>query len=62
MELLPFYSNDGETVTFDLALGIIQQVTLGGDRGLGIINVSVGQCFVMIVITGRRTGDETVLV
>lgn len=51
-------ATDGETVTFDLAKGNIQQVTLGGDRTLALSNVSVGECFVIDLIqdeTGSRT-------
>lgn len=49
---------DGATVTFNLALGNIQKVTLGGNRILALSNVSVGQCFVIDLIqdgTGNRT-------
>ncbi len=51
-------ATDGETVTFDLAKGGIQRVTLGGNRTLALSNVSVGQCFVIDLIqdgTGGRT-------
>ena len=51
-------ATDGATVTFDLAKGGIQRVTLGGNRVLALSNVSVGQCFVIDLIqdgTGSRT-------
>lgn len=51
-------ATDGETVTFDLAKGGLQEVTLGGNRTLALSNVSVGQCFVIDLIqdgTGSRT-------
>jgi len=51
-------AEDGETVTFDLAKGGLQEVTLGGNRTLAVSNVSVGQCFVIDLIqdgTGSRT-------
>lgn len=50
-------ATDGSTVTFDLSLGNIHQVTMGGDRTLALTNVSVGQCFVVRLIqdgTGTR--------
>lgn len=50
-------ATDGATVTFDLSLGNIQQVTLGGNRTLAVSNVSVGQCFIIKLIqdaTGSR--------
>ena len=51
-------ATDGATVTFDLSLGNIQQVTLAGNRTLALSNVSVGQCFILNLIqdaTGSRT-------
>jgi hypothetical protein len=51
-------ATDGATVTFNLSLGNIQQVTLGGNRTLALSNVSVGQCFIINLIqdgTGSRT-------
>jgi len=51
-------ATDGATVTFNLSLGNIQQVTLGGNRTLAVSNVSVGQCFILNLIqdaTGGRT-------
>jgi len=51
-------ATDGETVTFDLSKGGLQEVTLGGNRTLAVSNVSVGQCFVIDLIqdgTGSRT-------
>ncbi len=51
-------ATDGSTVTFDMSLGNIQQVTLAGNRTLALSNVSVGQCFIINLIqdgTGSRT-------
>jgi len=51
-------ASDGATVTFDLADGNVQQVTLGGNRTLALSNVAVGQRFVIRLIqdgTGSRT-------
>lgn len=50
-------ATDGGTITFDLAKGGLQRVTLGGNRTLALSNVSVGQCFVIDLIqdaTGSR--------
>lgn len=49
---------DGSTVTFDLSLGNIHQVTLGGNRTLAISNETAGQVFIVNLIqdgTGSRT-------
>lgn len=51
-------ATDGATVTFDLSLGNIQAVTLGGNRTLAVSNVSVGQIFIVRLVqdgTGSRT-------
>lgn len=51
-------ATDGATVTFDLATGHIQQVTLGGNRTLAISNEQAGQAFILRLIqdgTGTRT-------
>jgi hypothetical protein len=49
---------DGATVTFDLNVSDVQQVTLGGNRTLALSNVSVGQMFALRLVqdgTGTRT-------
>lgn len=51
-------ATDGGTVTFNLANGNTQQVTLGGNRTLAISNAKVGQAFTLRIIqdgTGSRT-------
>jgi hypothetical protein len=51
-------ATDGATVTFDLSLGKIQNVVLGGNRTLALSNVSVGQAAILRLIqdgTGTRT-------
>jgi hypothetical protein len=51
-------ATDGATVTFDLATGNIQTVTLAGNRTLALSNPSTGQCFVLRLVqdgTGSRT-------
>lgn len=51
-------ATDGATVTFNLANGNRQKVTLGGNRTLAISNASVGQAFIIDLIqdgTGSRT-------
>lgn len=51
-------ATDGATVTFDLSLGNIHTVTLGGNRTLAISNETAGQCFIVELIqdgTGSRT-------
>ena len=52
-------SADGATVTFDVSLGNIHTVTLGGNRTLAISNETAGQCFI-IEITQDGTGSRTV--
>lgn len=50
-------ATDGATVTFDLALSNVQQVTLGGNRTLALSNVTTGQKFVLRLVqdgTGSR--------
>jgi hypothetical protein len=50
---------DGATVTFNLALGAIWTVTLGGDRTFALSNVTSGQSFRLIIRqdgTGTRLG------
>ena len=50
-------ASDGATVTFNLSLGNIHTVTLGGNRTLALSNASTGQAFVVILIqdgTGSR--------
>lgn len=49
---------DGATITFDLSLGNIHTVTLGGNRTLALSNGSTGQSFVIRLLqdgTGSRT-------
>lgn len=51
-------ATDGATVTFDLSLGNVQTVTLGGNRTLALSNASVGQAFVLRLVqdgSGSRT-------
>lgn len=50
-------ATDQATITFDLSLGSIQEVTLGGDRTLALSNVNEGQPFILKLIqdgTGNR--------
>lgn len=49
---------DGSTITFDLSLGNVHTVTLGGNRTLALSNGSTGQAFVIRLLqdgTGSRT-------
>lgn len=49
---------DASTITFDLNVANIHQVTLGGNRTLALANPSVGQVFILVLIqdsTGGRT-------
>lgn len=51
-------ATDGATVTFDLSLGNVHTVTLGGNRTLALSNASTGQVFVLRLVqdaTGSRT-------
>lgn len=51
-------ATDGATVTFNLDLGNIQQVTLGGNRNLALSNDNDDQVFIIILIQdgmGSRT-------
>lgn len=51
-------ATDGATVTFDLSLGNIHTVTLGGNRTLALSNGSTGQVFIIRLVqdgTGSRT-------
>lgn len=51
-------ASDGATVTFNLSLGNLHQVTLGGNRTLALSNASTGQCFIIRLIQdggGSRT-------
>lgn len=51
-------ATDASTVTFDLSLGNIHTVTLGGNRTLALSNASTGQCFILRLLqdgTGSRT-------
>lgn len=51
-------ATDAATVTFNLSLGNLQTVTLGGNRTLALSNASTGQCFVIRLLqdgTGSRT-------
>lgn len=52
-------TTDGATVTFDLSLGNIQTVTLGGNRTLAFSNTTAGQC-VMLELKQDATGTRTV--
>ena len=52
-------ATDGATVTFDLSLGNVQTVTLGGSRILALSNVSVGQAFVLRLVQDG-SGSKTV--
>lgn len=48
---------DGATITFDLSLGNVFTVTMGGNRTLAISNATVGQVFMLELIqdaTGSR--------
>jgi len=56
----PYYKSntDVSTVTFDLDVGNIHTVTLGGNRTLAISNEDAGQCFIIRLVqdaTGSRT-------
>ena len=51
-------ASDGATVTFDLSLGNVHTVTLGGNRTLALSNGSTGQVFIVRLLqdgTGSRT-------
>lgn len=51
-------ATDAGTVTFDLALGNIQEVILGGNRTLAVSNAVTGQPFMLRLVqdaTGTRT-------
>lgn len=51
-------ATDDTTVTFDLSLGNIHTVTLGGNRTLALSNATTGQCFIIRLLqdgTGSRT-------
>lgn len=52
-------ASDGSTVTFDLSLGNLHSVTLGGNRTLALSNAATGQTFV-ISLTQDGTGSRTV--
>jgi hypothetical protein len=52
-------ASDGATVTFDLSLGNIHTITLGGNRTLAISNETAGQVFV-IKIKQDATPPRTV--
>lgn len=52
-------ATDGATVTFDLSLGNVQTVTLGGSRILAVSNASVGQAFVLRLVQDG-SGSKTV--
>lgn len=52
-------ATDGSTVTFDLSLGNLHSVTLGGNRTLALSNAATGQCFV-VSLTQDGTGSRTV--
>jgi hypothetical protein len=52
-------ASDGSTVTFDLSLGNLHAVTLGGNRTLALSNASTGQCFI-VSLTQDGTGSRTV--
>ncbi|NOX55577.1 MAG: hypothetical protein GXP27_14290 [Planctomycetes bacterium] len=51
--------SDAATITFDMDVADVHQVTLGGDRTLAVTNVSVGQRF-LIRLTQDSTGGRTV--
>lgn len=51
-------ATDSATVTFDLSQGIMQKVTLGGNRTLALSNEKTGMVFYVLLIqdgTGSRT-------
>jgi hypothetical protein len=51
-------ATDQATVTFDLSLGKVHQVTLAGNRTLALSNTTVGQAFILRIVqdaTGSRT-------
>ncbi len=51
-------ATDAATVTFNLALGNLHRVTLGGNRTLALSNSAVGQAFIVRLLqdgTGSRT-------
>lgn len=54
------YTNDadGATVTFDMSVSNVHNVTLGGNRTLAVSNVSTGQPFLIILKQG--SGGQTV--
>lgn len=42
-------ATDGATITFNLANGSVQEVTLGGNRTLAVANDNDYQCFILIL-------------
>jgi hypothetical protein len=49
----------GSTITFDLSLGLVHQVTLTGNSTLALANAQVGDRFI-IILTQDATGSRTV--
>ena len=50
---------DGATITVDLSLGNVFEVTLDGNRTIDFINATAGQHFTMVVIQDDTTGGRT---
>lgn len=50
-------TTDGATITFDMSLGNLQSVTMGGNRTLALSNVKVGQVF-MLRLSQDGTGTR----
>lgn len=50
--------SDGGTITFDLTLGPIHTVTLGGNRTLALSNAATGKVFIIRLVQG--SGSQTV--
>lgn len=54
-----FVDTDASTVTFDMFVANLHQVTLGGNRTLALANVTIGQKF-MVRLVQDGTGTRTV--
>src|SRR3990167_4068707 len=52
-------ASDGATVTFDLSLGPIHTVTLGGNRTLAVLNSAAAKVFIIRLLQDG-TGSKTV--
>lgn len=52
-------ATDGATVTFDLSLSSVHDVTLGGNRTLALSNETVDQYFTLTIIQGGGSNTVT---